>query len=273
MTYWKNKVVVITGGSAGLGLELAKAFVAQHATVALVARNEERLAAACETLGPLRGSTADGKPAAHSFSADITDPQQVEGLKTRVVEQFGRVDALVNCAGKSARGAILETTPEQFREMFELNFLSVVNCTRAFMPSLIETKGHVVNIGSLASKSASRFLGAYPATKFPVAAYSQQLRLELSESGVHVLLACPGPIARNDSGHRYAGTDVPEEARKPGGGVKLKGLDPAKLSSNILYACERRQLELVMPWKARLLFVISQASPRWGDWLITKMTS
>lgn len=263
MSYWENKVVVITGGSAGLGFELAKALVARGANVALVARNEERLAAATKTLGQL----------ASSFSADITCVEQVEQMRNEVLEKFGRVDALVNCAGKSGRGAVLETTPEQFQEMFELNFLSVVHCTRALMPAIIENKGHIVNIGSLASKSASRFLGAYPATKFPVAAYSQQLRLELGEKGVHVLLACPGPIAREDSGHRYEDTDVPESARKPGGGVKLKGLDPATLSSKILYACERRQLELVMPWKARLLFVISQISPNWGDWLIKKMTS
>ncbi len=262
MTYWKDKVVVITGGSAGLGLELARACIANGANVALIARNELRLREATEELGP----------SSQKFVADITEQKQVDECVANVLGHFGKVDALFNCAGKSDRGAILDTTPEQFLELYELNFLALVRCTRAFMPSLLETNGHVVNIGSLASKSVSRFIGAYPASKFPVAAYSQQLRLEL-DGRVHVLLACPGPVARADSGTRYDNTDVPESARQPGGGVRLKGLDPAKLSARILKSCQRGDLELVLPAKARLLFIISQISPRVGDWLVRKMTS
>ena len=267
MTYWAGKVVVVTGGSAGLGLELAKFAVGQGARVALVARNRERLEAACKTL-------AEESPGAEveGFATDITDFTQVEACCKQVIDRFERVDALFNCAGKSDRGDVLRTTPERFRELWELNFLGLANCTQVFIPELIKSRGHVVNIGSLASKSASKYLGAYPASKFPVAGYSQQLRLELADAGVHVLLACPGPIARKDSGYRYEDTDVPEAARQPGGGVKLKGLDPERLCKSILRACERRQLELVKPGKARLLFVISQISPALGDWLVAKMT-
>jgi len=158
--------------------------------------------------------------------------------------------------------------------LLELNFLAMTRCTRAFGPSLIESRGHIVNIGSLAAKSASRYLGAYPASKFPVAAYSQQLRLELNPLGVHVLLVCPGPIARPDAGQRYddQAADLPESARKPGGGVKVKGIAPEKLVAKILRYCERRKPELVMPAKARLLFAIAQLSPTLGDWILTKMT-
>ena len=74
----------------------------------------------------------------------------------------------------------------------------------------------MVNIGSLAAKSAARFLGAYPASKFPVAAYSQQLRYELNPQGVHVLLVCPGPIARPDAGRRTT-TRRPTCRKRPAG--------------------------------------------------------
>lgn len=260
MSYWKDKVVLVIGGSAGLGFELAKACLARQARVGIVARSRDRLDDAKNKLG-------------HNvavFVADITNQTDVDRLTSEVLEELGSVDALMNCAGKSTRGAVLDTSPEEFQQLFELNFLGLVRTARAFMPALTESRGHLVNIGSLAAKAVSRYLGAYPVSKFPVAAYSQQLRLE--QSAVHVLLVCPGPIARSDAGRRYDKTDVPAEAQQPGGGVKLKGLDPNVLSAAILTACERRQLELVMPFKAKLLFAIGQLHPRLGDWLISKMT-
>ena len=260
MSYWKDKVVLVVGGSAGLGFELAKACLAKHARVGIVARDRDRLNEAKQKLD---------QPVA-VFVADITNQDDVDRLQSEVLEEFGKVDAVVNCAGKSTRGAVLETSPDEFQHLFDLNFLGLVRVTQAFMDPLKESRGHLVNIGSLAAKAVSRYLGAYPVSKFSVAAYSQQLRLEQSE--VHVLLVCPGPIARPDAGQRYDKTDVPAGAQQPGGGVKLKGLDPKVLCGAILVACERRQLELVMPFKAKFLFAIGQLYPRLGDWLISKMT-
>ena len=132
---------------------------------------------------------------------------------------------LVNNAGRTMRGKVLDTTPEQFRDLMELNLIALVRCTRAAAPHLLAERGHVVNIGSLAAKSAARWLGAYPATKFAVAAYSQQLRLELGPQGLHVLLVCPGPIQRSDTRlYPLCGLeDVPERARQPGGGGEDAG--------------------------------------------------
>jgi short-subunit dehydrogenase len=189
------------------------------------------------------------------------------------LERFGKLDVLVNCAGSSARGDVRSTTVDDFRQLMELNFFAVVSCTRAALPCLLTTNGHVVNIGSLASKAASRFMGGYAASKFAVAAYSQQLRLELSEEGLHVLLVCPGPIAR-DVDRTYPGSEnLPESARGAGAGVRLKRIDPAWLAKRILAACERREPEVVVPWKARLLFALAQLWPKGGDWLVRKMSS
>lgn len=90
-----------------------------------------------------------------------------------------------------------------------------------------------------------------------------------------MLLVCPGPIAREDSGSRYdkQSSDLPKSAKQPGAGVKLKGIPPALLAAKILRACQRRQPELVVPAKAKLLFAISQLSPAMGDWLLKRMTS
>ncbi len=268
MGYWTDKVVLISGGSSGLGETLARTLAAAGAKLVLGAID----AAGVESVaGSLRAAGSD----AIGVWADVTQDQPVDDLIGAVTERHGRLDALFNCAGRSARGEALNTTPEQFLELLSLNFLATVRCTRAAAPHLIQSQGHLVNIGSLAAKTASKFLGAYPASKFPVAAYSQQLRYELNPRGVHVLLVCPGPIARADAGRRYdaQAAALPDAARRPGGGVRLKGLAPELLVRKILRYCELRKPELVLPAKARLLFALSQLSPALGDWIIGRMTS
>lgn len=267
MSYWHDKVIIVTGGSAGLGKAIAQAFAERGAKVVIAARDAERLDQAVQEL-----STGGRSISGHV--ADVTDPAQAQSLVAHTIEKHGRLDCLVNCVGRSTRGEALATTPEEFTALWEANFLSVVNCTRAAAPHLIASRGHLVNIGSLAGKTVSRYLGAYPPSKFAVSAYSQQLRYELGPQGVNVLLVCPGPVRRDDAGQRYdtQAANLPDSARRPGGGVKLKGIDSAWLAAKILRSCERRKAELVVPWKARLLLAISQLSPALGDWIVGRMS-
>ena len=116
-------------------------------------------------------------------------------------------------------------------------------------------------------------MGAYPASKFALAAYTQQLRLELGPRGVKVLLACPGPIAREQQrDYRPADSALPASAAAPGAGVKLSSLSPERVAAAILRSAERGRAELILPGKARLLFILAAISPKLGDWLIRKMT-
>lgn len=268
MHAWQNKVVLITGGSAGLGLALAHAWVERGARVVLVARG-------AESLDKAAGELVAAHPKAEVFTvtADVTLEPDVERAVQAAVNQFGGLDVLVNCAGRSMRGAVAETTSADFEAAWRINFLASAQTTRAALPHLLNRKGSVVLIGSLASKSAGRYLGAYPASKFPLAAYAQQLRLELH--GLHTLLVCPGPIRRDDAETRYADQTrgLPAQASKPGGGVKLAGLDPKQLAERIIKACETRQAELILPAKARLLFILTAFSAKLGDWLVRKMSS
>jgi short-subunit dehydrogenase len=266
-SYWMEKTVIVTGASSGLGFQLAKAFHDGRANVVLAARTEATLAAAAEKLGGGAGRVLP-------ITCDVTRDADVENLIARTIAEFGRLDCLVNNAGLSVRKRVIDTTPDDFRELMELNLIATVRSTRAAMPHLLSAQGHLVNIGSLSGKTASRYFGAYPASKFAVSAYSQQLRLELGPEGLHVLLVCPGPIARDDarvrSPEELAG--LPESARKPGAGVKTKAIRPELLAAKILAACESRKPELIVPWKARILFTLQQLSPRLGDWLVRKMT-
>ncbi len=267
MSTWSEKTVVVTGGSSGLGLAIARAFCGAGARVVIAARTAEKLEQAASDL------RADGGQVL-AVATDVRQQADVDALLAKTLEQFGRLDVLVNNAGSSDRGAAIETTAEKFAALMDLNFTALVRCTRAAMPELLKAQGHLVNIGSLAGKTAARYMGAYSATKYAVSAYSQQLRLELGPQGLHVLLVSPGPIARSQpriySEERVA--SLPASARKPGGGAKVKLIQPDWLAQRILRACERRQLELVVPGKARLVFAISQLSPSLGDWIVRKMT-
>ena len=208
MSYWQNKVALVTGGSAGFGCVLGRALAGAGATTVLADRDGDKLRTVVESLQDA-GHTSVG------LTADVTSAEQVQNLVAESVGRYGRLDLLANIVGRSARGAVLDTTPDAFRELLEINFLSMVHCTRAAAPHLIQARGHLINMGSLAAKSAARYLGGYPVSKFAVAAYSQQLRYELGDLGVHVLLVCPGPMARADAGTRddAQAANLPESAQ------------------------------------------------------------
>ncbi|MCC6125063.1 MAG: SDR family NAD(P)-dependent oxidoreductase [Pirellulales bacterium] len=267
MAFWQEKVVLVTGGSSGLGRVIAEKFARAGAKLAIVGLEADAIARAEAEMRSAGGEVL-------GICANITVQEDVDRLFAQTLEQFGQLDVLVNNAGRSMRGKVLDTTPEQFRELMELNLIALVRCTRAAVPYLLKNCGHVVNIGSLAAKSAARWVGAYPATKFAVAAYSQQLRLELGPQGLHVLLVCPGPIERKDARlYPLAGLeDVPQSAREPGAGVKTKAIPPDALARAILSACEKRRPEIVMPRRARLLFALMQLWPALGDWIVRRET-
>jgi uncharacterized protein len=263
----RDKVFIVTGASEGLGRAIAAGLAAAGCKVALAARNVEALESA---VAPLKAAGGD----AIAVPTDVTNDDQVATMVARTVEHFGRLDGLVNNVGLSMRGAVLDTTPDDFRRLLELNLLATVRCTRAAAGQIIERRGHIVNIGSLAAKSAARWMGAYPAAKAALGAYTQQLRLELAPQGVHVLLVCPGPIAR-DTPRTYGAeglANLPASARAPGGGVKTRAIAAEQLARRIVSACERHSAELVIPGKARLLFALAQLSPRLGDWLLGRFT-
>lgn len=269
MEYWKNKACVVTGGSSGLGRTLVETLVQLGARVAINGRDRSRLSSTVSALEDLGGE-------ALALQGDITEHGFPQQLIAESVEAFGRVDLVCHAAGRSMRGELVSTSREDFETLWRINTRAAFDVACAAADPLTATKGHLVLIGSLASRVAPRFIGAYSESKFPLAAMAQQLRLERGPAGLHTLLVCPGPIARTDDepSDRYAAVEqgLPEAAAKPGAGAKVSALDPHQVCKQILKACEARQSELVLPRRARLLFVLNQLSPNLGDWLLRKMT-
>ncbi len=262
MSSWSQKVVAVTGGSAGLGLTIAKQFAARGAKIALISRTRETLQKAASNFDASKVFTV---------SADVTDSHQISDAFAKIVDHFGQLDALVNNVGKSCRTELFAATNDDYRSFMEINFLAAVNCTTAAIKALERTSGHVVNIGSLSCKTAWPFMAPYTTSKFALAAFNHHLRLE-GPSNVHYMLVCPGPIKRDDAGVRYDDqTDgLPDSARKPGAGARIRGISPEKLADQIIAGCEKRKLE-IMPLRTRLAYVALAWSPRLGDWILGRL--
>ncbi|MCH2181961.1 MAG: SDR family NAD(P)-dependent oxidoreductase [Mariniblastus sp.] len=264
---WNEKTIVITGGSRGLGLAIAKAFASSSAKVVLIGRNQEDLARAQQEVSGI--SKAGG---VETCSFDITDEPAFESHFSQLVERLDGIDVWINCAGKSIRCDLADSKIEDYRELMEINFFAAARCSLAVLPHLKQSGGHLVNIGSLASKTAWPYVAPYSTSKHALAALTGQLRLE-GPSEVHYLHVCTGPIARDDGEDRYRdqSADLGEKARQAGAGAPVRKIDPHDLAERIVRACEQRSPELVLPGRSKFLFALSQLSPRWGDRLLRRL--
>lgn len=272
---WHDRRVIVTGGTAGFGLVLARHLAAAGAHVLIVGRSGAgvRMAlAACEAAGPnIRGLTAD-----------LARPGEGRRVVGECLRIFGGVDDLFCCVGRSGRGRILETDEAELREYLDANLFAAAEITRAAADDVAAAKGHVVYIGSLAGKLVVPFMGGYSVAKSALAAYADAVRLELGPRGAHVLLVSPGPIRRVSDDpaaerdtDRYAGDvargGLPAEAAAPGGTAGLRRLDPDDLARRILAACRRRRSELTVPGSARFLAGLIEWFPDAGRRLLARV--
>jgi len=141
MTYWHQKIVLVTGGSSGLGRIIAEAFAQAGAKLAIVGLESADVEqVSVEIATQYHTETLP-------IVADITKQEDVERLVKETLDRFGKLDVLVNNAGRSMRGKLMDTTPEQFQALFDLNVLGTVRCTRECVPHLLKNRGHVINIG------------------------------------------------------------------------------------------------------------------------------
>lgn len=273
----RNPVALVTGGSAGLGMVIARKLLDAGYSVVIVGRDSERLNDAVSRLDSERclSRTEGLGQSLTCFSCDLTDAEAVEQLIANTLQFNDRLDVLVNCVGASDRGLIENLEANRAEFLFQQNVITALLCSQKALDALEKTGGVIVNIGSLASKVGARYIGAYAIAKHALAGMTQQLRLELKPRGIHVCLVSPGPILRLDAGQRYKKSidGLPAQAARPGGGTRVKGLAPERVAEAVLTAIQHRKPDVVLPRYLRLLIMLGHASPRLGDWLLLKFTS
>jgi len=195
---FEDKVVLVTGASSGLGAACARLFAAQGAQVYAVARDDERLAEVA--------TSAAGKVSTHV--ADLSDHEACAGAVSTCVAELGRLDVLVNNAGRHDFRITTDVTPQQWSRDLAVNLDSVFFTSQAALPHLLETNGNVVNVASVAGVIGEAYSAAYTAAKHGVVGMTKALAVEYARTGVRINCVCPGGM---DTPQAHS-IDVPDGA-------------------------------------------------------------
>lgn len=186
--YFRDKSVVVTGASSGIGRDVALAFGEQGANVAILARRRVALEELAVKINQAGGN-------ALALDCDVTDRARVFWSMDQVVESFGRVDILINSAGLLISDEVESMRPEDLQRMMAVNLFGAVNAMQAVLPAMRKRNaGNIVNIASLAGRRGVSPLGGYSATKFALVGLTEALRVELFNTGIKVSLVMPGVI-------------------------------------------------------------------------------
>lgn len=182
-----GKVALVTGASSGIGEATATALAAAGAKVAVAARRADRLAS-------LAGRIEQAGGAALAIEADVAKGDDIAAMVGKVVAEWGRLDILVNNAGVMLLSPAVEANLDDWRQMIELNLIGLMATTKAALPHLKASKGHIVNVSSVAGRVANPGASGYAATKFGVVAFSESLRREVYADKVRVTVIEPGLV-------------------------------------------------------------------------------
>jgi short-subunit dehydrogenase len=186
----KDKVVVITGGSSGIGKALAEVFGKNGAKVLITGRNKADLELA---IADLRRKSIS----AESFVADVSIENDNQRMAAEAIRLFGRIDVLINNAGITMRALFNELDLSVVKRVMDVNFYGVLYATKACLPEIIKNKGSIVGISSIAGFRGLPERTGYCASKFALNGFLEVLRTEMLYNGVHVLTAAPGFTASN----------------------------------------------------------------------------
>jgi NAD(P)-dependent dehydrogenase (short-subunit alcohol dehydrogenase family) len=244
---FEGKTVLITGGSRGLGLVLARGFAAEGANVAVCARDHRELERA-------RADLASRGARVLAFPCDVTDRAQVKELVDVVTRRFGRIDVLVNNAGVIQVGPLEVMTLEDFEQAMAVHFWGPLYATLAVLPQMrARGEGRVVNVSSIGGKVSVPHLVPYSASKFALAGLSDGLRAELAKDGIVVTSVFPGLMrtgsprnATFKGRHRaeYAWFAVSDS-------LPLTSIGAERAAAQIIDACSRGRAELVITTQAQ----------------------
>ncbi|SFE27195.1 NADP-dependent 3-hydroxy acid dehydrogenase YdfG [Actinacidiphila alni] len=257
-----GQLVLVTGAASGIGRATVFAFAEAGTRVIAVDRDGEGAARTAEL------ARLSGAPDAWPETVDVSDAEAMEKLAARTADLYGVPDVVVNNAGIGLAGSFLDTTPEDWKQVLDVNLWGVIHGCRLFGKLMVERGqgGHIVNTASAAAFQPSRALPAYSTSKAAVLMLSECLRAELAPHGIGVSAICPGlvntPITRSA---RFAGVGEEEQEKRRARSARLYGLrnyPPEKVARAILRAVRRDTAVVPVTPEARGARLLSRLSPK-----------
>ena len=254
----KNKIVIVTGASSGIGKATALRFAQKGAHLVLAARSVAKLNILLEQLTPF-GVEVLIVPTDVSIEADC------KNLMDKALEKFGRIDVLVNNAGISMRAAFADLELDVLKKVMDVNFWGTVFCTRYAMGSILKSKGSIVGVSSIAGYKGLPGRTGYSSSKFAMHGFLESIRIENLKKGIHVLIACPGFTASNirntalDSNGSVQG-ETPRDEQKM--------MQPEEVAKAIVIAVEKRKDRLTLTTNGKLTVFLNKFFPKMVDKLV-----
>ena len=256
MSNFTDKIVVITGGSDGIGKALVAQFLALGAKVATCGRNENKLSLLAAEF-----------PTSNLYTAqvDVSKQDQSEAFIKQVVDNWGRIDVLINNAGISMRALVSEVSVQTLQNVMDINFWGTVYCTKAALPSIKQNKGVIVGVSSIAGYRGLPGRSGYSASKFALNGWLEALKTELYASGTHVMWVCPGFTTSNI---RNAALD--KNAKAQGESPMDEGamMSSEQCATHIIHAIEKRSRSLVLTFTGKRTVFMNKFFPAWADKLV-----
>jgi short-subunit dehydrogenase len=258
---FSNNVVIVTGASSGIGKAIALQLAEQKAFLVLAARDFARLeevAALCREAG------AQAVP----VQTDVSDKRQCEALIQRAIQEFGRIDTLINNAGSTMWARFDEVTdPSLLEPIMQVNYFGSVYCTWYALPYLKQSKGRIVGISSLAGRAGVPTRSGYAASKHAMAGFFDSLRIELADSGVSVTMVYPGFVTSEVRSRAIGPDGKPLGASPVQEGKVMSAETCARIT---LRAAAARKREVVMTFRGKLGIVLKLLAPSLLDKIAKK---
>src|SRR5437016_6887106 len=243
----RNKIFVITGGSRGLGLVLARQICAAGGKVALIARDGDELGRAKADLTPRGGAVL-------TIQCDLLDAAQIEAAVRQIIDRFGKIDILINNAGIIEVGPLEHMTREDFERAMQLHFWAAYELISQIVPEMRTWGGgRIVNISSIGGKVAVPHLAPYSVSKFALTGFSDAIRTELARDNIHVTTVAPGMmrIGSHVNAKFKGNHDVEFAWFAASAGAPLISMNADRAARKILAACRRGQPSLTLTFAAR----------------------
>ncbi|MDR3198976.1 MAG: SDR family NAD(P)-dependent oxidoreductase [Planctomycetaceae bacterium] len=256
----KNRRILLTGASSGIGAALALELAKEGADLVLLARRENRL---LEVAGQIREKFGNNNKIA-TVAGDITDPAIRQRVVQTALEELGGLDILINNAGAGATALIEATTQETLRRIFEVNFFAPLELTQLALPYLKRgDQPMVVNLGSIVGLRGVPHYGVYGAAKFAVSGISETMRAEFSRDGIDVLLVCPGTTQTEFFDVLYQSSSAPDMPVH-------HAVTPEYVAIRVVRAMKKGKHKIIPYFQAVILDYLNRYAPCFTDWIMTK---